>query len=266
MFGPGTNIPNAAIDLIAKLNAALGHDGKAAAEELEAEVRRRTVALSESVQQLRAKEETLRQSLVEKEVLLREIHHRVKNNLQIISSLLNMQASNIDNELAAAQLRDSERRVLSMALIHEHLYGNEKMSSIDFADYVSKLVPMVVGSYGGEDKISYRLEVEQTVLTIEQAIPCSLILNELVTNALKYAYTGTARGEISVMLHSDARFVTLRVSDKGVGLPAGFDPVKTKTLGLQIIGILTKQLFGTLVVEGVGGAAFTIRFPREPPA
>ena len=241
------------------------HEGKTAAEELETEVRMRTVALSESVEQLRAKEETLQQSLAEKDVLLREIHHRVKNNLQIISSLLNMQANNLDDEAAAAQLRDSERRVVSMALIHEHLYGNDKMSSIDFADYVGKLVPMVVASIGEREQISYRLETEQTILTVEQAIPCSLILNELVTNALKYAHPVATKGEITVTLRSEGRFVTLRVADDGVGLPAAFDLMKTKTLGLQIINILTKQLSGTLDVDGSKGAAFTIQFPREQP-
>ncbi len=239
------------------------HERKTAAEALELEVQKRTADLLASVEQLRAKEETLQQSLVEKEVLLKEIHHRVKNNLQIVSSLLSMQASNIDDESAGAKLRDSERRVMSMALIHEQLYGTKTMSRIDFAEYIRELVPRVFSSFVNGELVRPQLDLQPTIVTIEQAIPCGLILNELVTNALKYAYPAGETGEIAVTLAHVEGDVTLSVSDQGIGLPANFDSEKNRTLGIEIVRILAKQLGGTLDIKTSPGASFTIRFPLE---
>ena len=239
------------------------HQRKAAEEELELEVRKRTAALSESLEQLQSKEESLRQSLAEKEVLLKEIHHRVKNNLQIISSLLSMQAANIEDDATGAKLRDSERRVMSMALIHEQLYGTKNMSFIDFSEYVAELVPRLLLSLSQDDAVRCRLDTQPTIVTIDRAIPCGLILNELVTNALKYAYPHGKGGEVVVTLRNHERSVMLKVSDHGIGFPVNFDAEKNKTLGLQIIRVLVKQIGGTLQIDNSPGATFTIHFPHE---
>ncbi len=241
------------------------HEQKAAAEKLEIEVKKRTDALVASLGALRVSEETMRQSLIEKDVLLREIHHRVKNNLQIISSLLSMQANSLEDETAIAQLRDTEQRVRSMALIHEQLYSNEQMSSIDFAEYVRRLVPVIFASCGQNAQVHSRLNLSPILLTVEQAIPCGLILNELLANALKYAYPLGDAGEILVALFNGPSGVEIQVSDQGVGLPSEYATKPKKTLGLKIVQVLTRQLRGELTVSGPPGASFTVRFPLAKP-
>ena len=227
------------------------HEQKTAQERLEMEVLRQT--------------EELRRSLEEKETLLKEVHHRVKNNLQIISSLLRMQSDALKDQGAAAALKDSQRRVLSMALIHEKLYGSRQMEAIDFSEYVRILVNELCYSYARRSVlVTSRLEISQVFLNIDQAIPCGLILNELVTNALKYAYPDGGGGELTVELrHTAADRVLLTVSDNGVGLPANFSWRDSKSLGLPIVEVLVSQLGGTLTVGRDGGASFAVEFPKE---
>lgn len=210
-------------------------------------------------------ENNLKRSLNEKMALLQEVHHRVKNNLYIISSLLSMQAHTIEDEVTIAKLHDSERRVLSMAMIHEQLYQHEDMSSVDLAEYVGGLAAQLFSCYASTGLLSYRLNVTPTSLTIEQSIPCGLILNELITNALKYAYP-TGQGEISICVHAKADVITMTVSDQGPGMPSDFDLQRAKSLGMKIISLLTKQLDGRLEIGSPPGASFTVSFTKKPAA
>jgi len=234
------------------------HDQKTAAERLESEVQSRTMDLKQSLTLLRQREEQLEKSLLEKEAMLREIHHRVKNNLQIVSSLLSMQASNA-NSAAAAPLRDSERRIASMAMIHEQLYGTEDLQTIEFAEHASRLSQSLLASMVGNAPIGCRLDLQPVSLSIHQAIPCALILNELLTNAIKYAYPNHREGEIIVHLSREEGVVNMTVSDQGVGLPPEVDPFR-----LEIIQVLVEQLQGELTVAGSPGASFSVTFrPQE---
>jgi PAS domain S-box-containing protein len=226
------------------------HEQKVAKELLEDEVQTRT--------------EDLRQALREKDVLFKEVHHRVKNNLQVISSLLRMQADTLPDSAAAAALQESRQRVFSMSLIHERLYGGQQMHELDFGDYAQALVNELLFSSTRSGAVRTQVKCSPILLNINQAIPCGLILNELVTNALKYAYPN-GEGEIAVEVGESAGGrVSLTVADRGVGLPPGFNPKRSKTLGLSIVEILARQLGGKLRVESAGGAQFTIEFPREP--
>ncbi len=207
----------------------------------------------------------LQQSLEEKEVLLKEIHHRVKNNLQVISCLLNMQAGALKEDTACTALRESERRVMAMALIHERLYGHNRMDRINFCDYAQTLVGDLLASYSQNGlEVESHYSLAPVDLDIEQAIPCGLILNELVTNALKYAYSNGKPGDLFISFQpvGDQK-VSLSISDNGPGLPQDFDWKKAKSLGLTIVRLLTKQLGGNLHIESSGsGALFTVIFPK----
>jgi PAS domain S-box-containing protein len=211
-----------------------------------------------------AKEELLR-SLAEKSVLFKEMHHRVKNNLQVVSSLLRMQGDLLKDPSAAAVLKESHQRVLSMALIHEQLYSNEEVTHINFTDFTEKLVNELFHSYSADkERVTCRLDTSPVHLLINHAIPLGLILNELVTNAFKYAYPAEITGEVVISLHETAqRNVILTVSDQGVGLPENFDWSSSKSMGLPIVELLTQQLGGTLTIRSKPGAAFTVNFPLE---
>ncbi|MGB2907021.1 MAG: PAS domain S-box protein [Candidatus Aminicenantaceae bacterium] len=201
-------------------------------------------------------------SLKEKEVLLREIHHRVKNNMQIISSLLRLQASNLSDPDALESLQISQDRIRSMALVHEGLYRSSDLSQIDFAEYVKKLTGHLYSiNADSRSQISLHVEIEDISLDINRAIPCGLIINELVTNALKHAFPGGRKGEIFIRM---ARFkqggLSLTVADNGMGFPAEVDIRNTDSLGMQIVGDLVQQLNGILRVNTKDGTQFTIRF------
>jgi PAS domain S-box-containing protein len=201
----------------------------------------------------------LRRTVNDKQAMLQEVHHRVKNNLQIISSLLGMQASSVKDAQAVAQLVDSERRVKSMAMIHEHLYRHDDVSSVDLADYVRDLVAELFDSYSRGRHVDYRLEILPTRVAIQQAIPCGLILNELITNALKYAYP-EGEGEVLIRLGTEGDHILMSVTDFGVGMPVGFDRNNCKSFGLTIVEALTQQLDGVMEMSGPPGASFTVRF------
>jgi len=196
----------------------------------------------------------LKTALSEKTVLIQEIHHRVKNNLAVISSLLGLKADTCGSVEAHAALQESQQRVHSIALIHEHLYGNEHLDRVNFADYARQLV------HG----LPIETDLEAIELDIEKAVPCALILNELVTNALKYAFPGRSVGKIIVRFHAlPDGWLELSVEDNGVGLPLGRlqDPA-SKSLGLRIVGILTRQLDGVLEQEPCNGTRVVLRLPR----
>jgi len=207
------------------------------------------------------KEMHIRASLHEKELLLGEIHHRVKNNLQIVHSLLDLQAARIDDPQVQDILRDSQNRIRSMALIHQVLYQSHDFARVDFAGVIDSLVPTLVASYGIEpERIGIEIEAAAVQLPINLAIPCGLIVNELVTNALKHAFPGNVPGIIRVVLaqYSHNR-VRLIVSDNGIGIPAQLDLEKADTLGLQLVRLLTSQVNGELSIERQP-ARFTLTF------
>jgi two-component sensor histidine kinase len=230
---------------------------------------RKALLCAQDITQLKRTEQDLRMTVDklellsnERAVLLQEIHHRVKNNLQIIASLLSMQARLVKHHEAVEIFKETELRVKSMSLIHEQLYSQKEFGSVDLADYIKRLAPQLLASYAGGGSVSLRLDLEPTELTLDRSIPCGLILNELITNALKYAYPN-GNGEIVVSLSSRSGDVTLRVSDSGAGLPADFDLRKSKSLGMTIVQALTKQLHGKLEVGPPPGAVFTLQIPVD---
>lgn len=207
---------------------------------------------------------TLSAALAAKEVLLQEVHHRVKNNLQIISSLLNLEAESLP-EGAQQALEESQRRIRSMALVHEQLYSGKNPGELDFAGYVRSLTNDLMNAYSNKlERVRLRLELGPVFLGLGQAISCGLILNELVTNAFKYAFPGTRNGEVLVELDCPEKdIVQMRVADNGVGLPPGFDWTQSHSLGLRIVALLTDQLSGMLRTDSGAGTTFTLTFPRR---
>jgi two-component system sensor kinase len=206
-------------------------------------------------------EEKVKQSLKEKEVLLREIHHRVKNNMQVISSLLNLQAEHTKDKVYADMLKESQHRIQSMALIHESLYQSENLADIALEEYITRLVCRLVHSYQVAETVTPIIEVEPIPLGIDTAIPCGLIINELVSNSLKYAFPDGRKGKITVKLHSRNGMVELVVVDNGVGIPDTVDVKNTETLGLDLVVTLAEdQLEGEIIVDKTEGTAFYITF------
>lgn len=216
---------------------------------------------------LREERDRLSRSLAEKEVLLKEVHHRVKNNLQVIASLLRLQAGAFDNPDLSAALRDSQHRVESMAMIHEQLYESGDLREVDLAKNTRQLLANLFESYGVDPgrisgEVAIPLEGSPAlVLGVDQAIPAGLILNELISNALKHAFPGGRRGSIRVEGERRHGTISLAVRDDGVGAPAKFD--KGKSLGLEIVRILTRQLRGELDVERGAGTTFRVTFPER---
>ena len=225
------------------------HEHKTRKEKLEAEVETRT--------------EMLRRSLLQKETLLQEVHHRVKNNLQVISSLLHMQARSTRDQTTAEALRECQSRVLSMALIYDRLNRTDQIERIDFGEYMRALVDEMFASselHGG--RITSKIEAPPMILSIDQAIPLGLLINELVTNALKHAYPDGASGEVTIELNETLPGrARLRIADQGIGLPQGLERHNSKSLGLSLVEALAKQLGGALEIEPWNGAAFAVEFP-----
>jgi two-component sensor histidine kinase len=206
-------------------------------------------------------EEKIRNSLKEKEILLKEIHHRVKNNLQVVSSLLNLQSYYIKDETAIKIFRESQYRIKSMALIHQNLYQSQHLAKIDFYDYVEKLVSYLIHSYSNNpEMIKIKLDITPESLGLDSAIPCGLIINELVSNSLKYAFPENKEGEIFIGLIYNNNF-ELTISDNGIGFPNEIDIKNTESLGLQLVHTLTEQLDGELEFESKPGKTeFKIKF------
>ncbi len=220
------------------------------------------LSIVSDITDLKSAEDKIKASLLEKEILLKEIHHRVKNNLQVISGLLNLQSHYINEEGAREIYRESQNRIITMALIHEELYQREDLSSIDFADFLQTLSDNLLSSYGMDKRrISIELDIKDAELIIDTAIPCGLIINELVSNSLKHAFPGKNKGEISVKLHSTGnKGYSLKVSDNGTGFPKGVNFRQTKSLGLQLVTVLVDQLGGTIKMVKRKGTTFYITF------
>ncbi len=207
-------------------------------------------------------ESHLAAALAEKEVLIKEIHHRVKNNLQVISSLLSLQSRFLKHPDDVELFKESQRRIRSMALIHEKLYQSKSLSRIEFASYARRLVENLLASnLRGAQPIGMKAELEEVYLDIQTAIPCGLIVNELVMNALKHAFPGGRGGTIKLGLRvdSDGR-VELTVGDDGVGLPPGFNVQAGDSMGMQIVTMLTQQLDGRLEIDRSPGTQFRLTF------
>jgi PAS domain S-box-containing protein len=241
-------------------------------ESLEVLVKERTHELARANASLKAEivereraEEKVRASLREKEILLKEIHHRVKNNLQIISTLLDLQSEYILDKQSLRFFRESQDRIRSMALVHEKLYQTSDFISINFGDYIANLTKYLFNSYVTDpERISLVLDVAPATLEIDQAIPFGLILNELVSNSLKYAFPGERCGEIVVRLRTEGDVgVVLLVKDDGVGLPPGLDFENTESLGLQLVTMLVRQIRGEIEPGNEGGTSFTITHRKE---
>ncbi len=213
-------------------------------------------------------EEQIKSSLKEKEVLLKEIHHRVKNNLQIICSLLSLQAKEIvDDPKAGQTFKESQDRVKAMALIHERLYQSPDLAKIDFAGYVRSLTGNLLRSYRvNANAIRLNLEVDSVPMNLDVAIPCGLIINELVSNAFKYAFPGGESGEITVRFAEEGgQALRLTVRDTGVGVPENANPEKSESLGLKLVRSLTEQLGGSVGFRNQNGFQCDIRIPRNKP-
>ncbi len=201
------------------------------------------------------------QLLKDKEMLIKEIHHRVKNNLTVISSLLSLQSRYIKDESDKDLFKESENRAKSMALIHERLYRSENVKSIDFSDYITSLSRDLFDTYvTSKDKIQLKLDVENIMVDVDNTVPLGLIINELVTNCLKYAFPSNRPGTININFHKIGSEYVLEVIDDGIGLPEDFDMDKSDSLGMRLISGLTSQLDGEMEMSNESGTTFRIRF------
>jgi PAS domain S-box-containing protein len=208
-------------------------------------------------------EEKMKAALAEKIILLKEVHHRVKNNMQIISTLLDLQSDSIPDERSKTCLRESQNRIRSMSLIHERLYQSKDFSTIDAGEYIRDLSHSLFTTYAVDtERISLNIDAGNVCLEINRAVPCALIINELISNSLKHAFPDGRRGEISVRVSSEGGRITLEVADTGVGMPAGLDFRSTETLGLQLVNLLSKQLGASISFNGgQTGSVAVISFP-----
>lgn len=212
-----------------------------------------------------AARETIEKSLREKDILLKEVHHRVKNNFQTILSLLNLQTKNIKDKDDLLLYRDTQSRIRSMSLIHEKLYQSESLAKVDFREYISELSSEISKNhFSSAGRILININADEIYLDINRAIPCSLIINELLTNSHKYAFPEGVAGEINIdfQKQEDGNCI-LSYRDNGTGLPDDFDIGKADSLGLQLVNALTGQLGGRLRVENGNGVGFVITFPVD---
>jgi two-component sensor histidine kinase len=209
--------------------------------------------------------EQIHNSLQEKEVLLKEVHHRVKNNLQVISSILNLQSSYVKDQSTLNILKESQDRIKSMAFIHESLYQTKDFSSINFSEYVVNLSQNLLHSYSSlEHEIKLNLDIQNVFLNLDLAIPCGLIINEIVSNALKYAFVDKKEdAEIMIKMHLMGENLHLQIKDNGVGLPKHIDYRNTESLGLQLVVTLVDQLNGRIELDSAQGAHYNILFKQN---
>jgi len=241
-------------------------------DDLEQRVYERTADIQKANEQLQAEiferknmENQIRSSLEEKEVLLQEIHHRVKNNMTVIHSLLYMQATKVKDEHYRVLLSESMNRIKTMALIHERLYQSENLNEINFNDYLRDIVKNITSSHWIESgKVAVEMDIQDASLGVDDAIPCGLIVNELVTNALEHAFPEGRDGKIRLTLQiKDQDEVELTVADNGIGMPEDLDSRKADSLGLTLVDSLVRQLRGNIILKTEEGAGFLITFKRR---
>ena len=221
-----------------------------------------SIAMLTDITDRKLADEQLKVSLKEKEALIKEVHHRVKNNLQIITSLLNLQSNGIEDARYIDLLRDSQNRIKSMALVHELLYKSKDLSNISIAEYLEGLTKNLERSYSHSGNLFLRVEIDNIFMDVDRAVPVGIIVTELVSNAFKYAFPGGRPGEIWVRLHRDevTSSIVLSVSDDGAGLPADFEARKNGSLGVQLVELLARQIDGTLEINRADHTMFIIRF------
>jgi two-component sensor histidine kinase len=226
--------------------------------------RRSNLILEQKQSEINAQNGLLRKILDEKEWLLREIHHRVKNNLQIVISLLNTQSAYLDNEDALVAIRNSQNRMHAMSLIHQKLYQSDNLAEIDMKWYIKELVDYMIECFGTDKKIQFTLETEAIKLDVAQAVPLGLILNEAISNVIKYAFPGDKKGEVHIsFLFTGEEICELKIADNGIGLPDGFDPENTESLGMSLMTGLTEQLNGEIKMWNDEGLVLDVIFKRH---
>ncbi len=221
------------------------------------------LTISRDITLRKQREAQLEKSLNEKEMLLKEIHHRVKNNLMVISSLLNLQSRYIKDKAALEVFRESQRRARSMALIHKMLYQSTDLKCIDFGDYIETFTQELFRTYVTGDNIKLNMKVGKTLLDINTAIPLGLIVNELISNSLKHAFPDNRAGEITVKFSREGDQFHFMVADNGVGLPKDLDYTKSKSLGMRLVNTLVNQMNGIIEIEQDEGTCFLIKFTEE---
>lgn len=238
-------------------------------QELEVEVKKRTIKLHQTNQQLQQEilerkqaEEKIQISLKEKELLLKEIHHRVKNNLLVVASLLEFQADYVEDPEIIKMFEESQRRIYSMALVHEQLYGSSDLGQLNFSQYLQALVDKLFESYNfSEQGIQVLIDAKPVYLNVETAHPCGLIVNELIANSLEHAFPDKRKGHIWLTMYQNQNSqINLTIKDDGVGFPAGLDFKNTESLGLQLVCTLIEQLEGTIELDRTNGTCFKITF------
>lgn len=223
----------------------------------------RMIGALQDITKLKQKEQELRESLKEKETLLAEIHHRVKNNLAVVSGMMQLQAYEEESEVLKEKLLDSVVRIASMASIHEQLYRSGSFSNLDFSENMKKLVDEIIHTMQAKTEIELEFSLEHLRLNVNQAIPCSLIINEVLTNILKHAFKGRKQGEITFELSENDGLVLLSIKDNGIGLPEDFESGRNSTLGLRLIDILAQQLEADYQYDSSDeGTVFSIRFEK----
>ncbi|MDD1728695.1 MAG: ATP-binding protein, partial [Methanospirillum sp.] len=208
-------------------------------------------------------QEKLQHTIEEKDVLFRELHHRVKNNMQVISSLLQLQEEYIEDERVISAIHDCEQRITSMALVHETLYRSDSLSEISLGGYLENLASEVISSIATVRDIRTEIEVGDITFNLDAVVTLGLIVNELMVNSMKYAFVGKGKGTIKVcMKHEEGSYV-LSYADDGIGLPSDFSIDSSNSLGMRLVRVLTRQLLGSVTIGGSEGpgASFTIRFP-----
>lgn len=216
---------------------------------------------NESLQELAHQKDTL---LEEKELLIKEIHHRVKNNLQVVISLLNTQSAYLNDPRASAAIRQSQHRMQSISLIHQKLYQSESRALINMKEYAQELVQYLQQSFDTGSRITFKLSVDDIDLDVLRAVPIGLILNEAITNAIKYAFPGDVSGYIEVELNCvDGRHLKLAVTDNGAGLPPGINIDLCQSLGINLMKGMCKQISGNLAIKNKNGVMVMIEFPMD---
>lgn len=215
------------------------------------------------ITELKKQQEIIEQSLKEKETLLKEIHHRVKNNLAIISGLLELQIKKVDDPSTVDILKNSQNRILSIALVHQKLYQVDTLDEVNVGDYVEELISNLQNTLQHSGNLSINVAADDVLLNIEHAVPCSLIINEAVVNAIKHGFADKDQGSINITIKRNPSMVQIKVEDNGCGIPDDFEFEQADSLGLTLIRILSQQLEGNCRFEALEteGTLFILRFP-----